>query len=74
MALMPSTASVTNQRTMIGPNSLPTLAVPRLWMTKRPARMVTVSGTMYPPSVGATITNPSSAPRTDIAGVIMLSP
>jgi hypothetical protein len=46
MARPPSTASTANQSTMIGPNSAPTLAVPRRWMKNRPIRITSVIGRM----------------------------
>ena len=44
MPITPSTASVANQTIMIGPNSAPTLPVPRFWTTNSPTRTSSVIG------------------------------
>ena len=59
---------------MIGPNSSPTLAVPRDWMRNKPIRMAMAVGTTNGSNPGWTVVSPSTADRTEIAGVIMLSP
>ena len=41
----PSSARVANQTSIIGPNSAPTRAVPRLWMRKTPSSTTAAIGT-----------------------------
>ena len=65
---------VTNQTTIIGPKTRPTLAVPRFWTRNSANRMATVIGTTNVRSAGVTTSRPSTAPRTEIAGVMMPSP
>ncbi len=57
-----------------GPNIRPTLAVPRFWIAKSARTISTVTGTMNGCRLGATISSPSTAPSTEIAGVIIPSP
>ena len=52
----------------------PTLAVPWRWIRKRPASTASAIGTTYGPSRGVTISRPSTAESTEIAGVMTLSP
>jgi hypothetical protein len=72
--IRPSPASVPNQRSMTGPNTAPTLAVPRLWNRNRPIRMPIVIGTTYGSKKGVATPSPSTALSTEMAGVIMPSP
>ena len=46
MWLTPSTPSTRNHTTMIGPNTLPTAAVPRFCTANRATRMATAMGMM----------------------------
>ena len=46
MAMPPKMASTANQSTITGPNSAPTLAVPRRWKRNRPTRIISVIGMM----------------------------
>ena len=59
---------------MIGPNALPTAAVPKRCTEKRPTKIATVLGTTHSCSPGLAISSPSTALRTLIAGVIAPSP
>ena len=59
---------------MIGPNSRPTRCVPCRWIAKTPIRMTTVIGTTYGSKSGVATFSPSTAPSTEMAGVIMPSP
>ena len=63
-----------NQTIMTGPKNMPTIPVPRCWMKNKPVRISTVAGTTNGVSDGATISSPSIAESTEMAGVIMLSP
>jgi hypothetical protein len=58
----------------MGPNSAPTLAVPCFWIANSAMMMTTVIGTTNGCSSGVTISRPSTADSTEIAGVIMPSP
>ena len=63
-----------NHSTITGPNSRPTRCVPCCWIAKIPMRITTVIGTTYESNSGVATFNPSTAPSTVIAGVIMPSP
>ena len=65
---------VTNHTRTTGPNTRPTPAVPRFWTRKSTRRTTTDTGTMYASRAGATTLSPSTAPSTEIAGVITPSP
>ena len=69
-----SSAMTTNHASMTGPNSRPTFAVPRLWMRNSPMMMTTVTGTTYGAKSGVATFKPSTAPSTEMAGVMMPSP
>ena len=71
---IPRTASVANQTHMTGPKNAPTRAVPLRWITNSVTMMTSASGTMNRCNCGVTISSPSTAPSTEIAGVIMPSP
>ena len=60
--------------TMIGPKNAATPAVPRLCTTNRAIRMTSVAGSTYGARPALTCFKPSSADRTEIAGVIIASP
>ncbi len=70
----PSAASTPNHSTVIGPNSLPTAPVPRAWIANSPIRIAIVSGTIQCSNAGVATEIPSTADRTDIAGVRIASP
>ena len=71
---MPRRARVANQTSMTGPNTVPIREVPRFWKRKRSTRTAIVIGSTYGFSPGAAISTPSTAERTDIAGVMAPSP
>ena len=59
---------------MIGPKSLPTTDVPRRWIQNSITRMTMVMGITHSESAGETISSPSTAEITDMAGVMTASP
>ncbi len=70
----PSAAITTNHSTMIGPNSLPTSAVPWRWIQNSAIRITIVIGSTRWDRCGVAISRPSTADITEIAGVITASP
>ncbi len=65
----------TNQTSMMGPNTAPTIAVPRFWNTNsRPPGWRRTAGTTRCQSGGAATATPSTAPSTEMAGVMTPSP
>ncbi len=75
--MAPIMPMVMNHTAMIGPKKRPTTPVPRACTTKSPMRMPTpmsrMKGSMRAESAG-TARKPSTAERTEIAGVISASP
>ncbi len=67
-------AMETNQRSMTGPKTAPTAAVPRFWKAKSRRRMTQVAGTTTGFITGVTSMSPSMAPSTLMAGVMTPSP
>ena len=65
---------VTNQIVMMGPNSLPIRSLPCDWSANRPTSTSADSATIYGAICGAGIFSPSSALKTEMAGVIAPSP
>ena len=63
-----------NQTTMTGPKRRPTRAVPNRCAANSPTMISAVMGMINGSSDGSTTSRPSTADRTEIAGVIMLSP
>ena len=63
-----------NQSAMTGPNRRPTLPVPRHWMTNSPMMIMAEIGSTNSRSSGAATSRPSTAERTEIAGVSKPSP
>src|SRR5262245_7230691 len=63
-----------NHAIMIGPNRRPTAAVPKRWAEKSAKMITAVIGTTQLSSDGLMTLTPSTAERTEMAGVIMLSP
>jgi hypothetical protein len=59
---------------MTGPKSEPTAPVPKRWMTNSAVNIVSAIGTTRESREGETTSSPSTADRTEIAGVIMPSP
>ena len=74
ICISPVTASTANHNSITGPNSAPTAAVPRRCITNSASSTTTDSGTTNGLSTGVTVSRPSTAPSTEIAGVITLSP
>src|SRR4051812_50050428 len=58
---------------MIGPKSRPIAAVPCRWIANRIASAAIVQGRMIEDRLGAATSTPSTAERTEIAGVIIAS-
>ncbi len=71
---MPTAASARNQVSITGPNTLPTFSVPKRCAANRMASTTRAIGTTNRPSPGAATSRPSTAPSTEIAGVITPSP
>ena len=65
---------MTNHTDITGPNSLPTRVVPWRWKKKSAASTASVPGTTQLCSAGAATVRPSTAPSTEIAGVMTPSP
>ena len=74
MPWTPSAARTMNQTSITGPNSQPTVPVPRRCSANNPIRIAAAIGTTRLSSDGCTISTPSTADRTEIAGVIIESP
>ena len=72
--MRPTTANVTNQTAMMGPNRKPTAPLPRLCIENRQTNTTAAIGTTYGVTIGDTMRRPSTALSTDMAGVIMASP
>jgi hypothetical protein len=72
--MAPSPPIVPNHTIITGPNSLPIVPVPRLWMKNSPNRIATVIGMTSGSSAGFASLRPSIADSTEIAGVIVPSP
>ncbi len=75
--MIPSAARVMNQSTVIGPKKVASRCVPRDWNRNSPTRITADSGRTQRsspwPTPGA-VCRPSTAPITEIAGVMMPSP
>ena len=74
MLSTPSSASDANQAMVTGPNTRPTTCVPKRWVANSATSTSTVIGTIQACSCGATISRPSTAESTEIAGVMTPSP
>ncbi len=74
MPRTPSTPSTVNQKIMTGPNRRPTTPVPSRWNRNSPTMITAVMGMTRSDTDGAATLTPSIADRTEMAGVIMLSP
>ena len=70
----PATAITVNQSTITGPKTRPILWVPKRWIPKTTTRIAIVTGTTIDSRLGVTTFTPSTAERTEIAGVIIPSP
>lgn len=74
MWMAPSTPRVPNQSTMTGPNTRPMRAVPLRWTANRPMRITIEIGITQSSRLDVATAVPSTADRTEIAGVIIPSP
>ena len=74
MASNPSTEMTRNHNSMIGPKARPIFSVPNRWDANKPNRMATAIGITKGLNDAVTAFNPSSALKTDIAGVMTPSP
>ena len=63
-----------NHTSMMGPKTLPTAPVPRFWTMKRPVMMAIAMGTTHDSNDDETFSRPSTAERTEMAGVMTPSP
>ena len=74
MLIMPNTARVKNHAKVTGPNNLPTAAVPCFCIRNKATKITNEIGIMNLCKAGAAISIPSTADKTEIAGVITDSP
>ena len=74
MERTPRTLIVPNQMSIVGPKAVPTRAVPNRCTMNRPNRITRVTGTTTCASAGVLTSRPSTAPSTEMAGVITPSP
>ena len=72
--LTPRTAIEMNQTAVRGPKIAPIPAVPCRCTANTAEMMMTAIGTTHCCSAGAAILRPSTAPSTEMAGVMMPSP
>src|SRR5262249_33407251 len=70
----PSAAITMNQQTITGPKNLPIFSVPCCCTRNKQTKIAIQAGTTYLASWGCNTSTPSTALKTEIAGVIMLSP
>ena len=70
----PAAAMTANQNTITGPNTRPIRWVPKRWTEKRTTITAIVTGITRSWMLGSTTFTPSTAERTEIAGVIIPSP
>ena len=70
----PRSASVANHATMIGPNTLPTVPVPRFCTINNPSKITMAIGITQELNAGETSSSPSTALNTEMAGVMIPSP
>ncbi len=74
MCTTPKTAITTNQTAITGPKTDPTPPVPLFWKRKSPTRMAIVIGTTKYANASVATFSPSTALRTEMAGVMIPSP
>ena len=65
---------LTNQMSVIGPKNRPIPSVPRRWSENKMSKISNVVGTTACVSVGEINAKPSTADKTEIAGVMTPSP
>ena len=70
----PAAAMTPNQTTITGPKTRPITWVPKRWIAKRAASTAIVIGSTSESRLGTATFTPSTAERTEIAGVIIPSP
>ena len=70
----PATAMTPNQNSITGPKTRPIRWVPKRWIAKTTTMIAIVTGTTISWMLGSTTFTPSTAERTEIAGVIIPSP
>ena len=63
-----------NQSTVTGPKNLPISRVPRFWTANSSTSTTREIGTTYGLAAGVTISSPSTADSTEMAGVMIPSP
>ena len=74
MERLPRIARTANQRSVIGPNSAPTLPVPCFWIMNSAISIPAVIGRIMFSNCGVATEMPSTADSTEIAGVMIASP
>ena len=74
MPATPQAPIAVNQAIITGPKNRPTTAVPCRWTRKSPTMITAVIGTTHASRPGSMTLSPSTADKTDIAGVIIESP
>ena len=74
MPATPQAPMAVNHTTITGPKRRPTRAVPNRWAANSTTMITAVMGMTSGSSSGSTTSRPSTDDRTEIAGVIMLSP
>lgn len=72
--MIPNPPIVANHTIMTGPNAFPTVPVPRLWIAKRQTKITTAIGMVYGAKMSVATLRPSTALKTEMAGVMMPSP
>ena len=70
----PIAANDRNHSVVIGPKTRPTFSVPKRWAANTHSNTAMVIGRMKGLSPGAATSRPSTAPSTEMAGVITPSP
>ena len=74
MCQAPNPPMTRNQTSIVGPKMPPMALVPLNWKAKRPTRITAeMKGTLWA-KLGSKVFKPSTAPSTEIAGVMMPSP
>ena len=74
MCMRPRTANVVNHTNMMGPKTFPTAPVPRFCTRNKHRRMAMAMGMTQSANPFETSSKPSTADRTEIAGVMTPSP
>ena len=75
MCINPPMARTRNHRAVMGPKNFAIRSVPRACIQNKPViTRIATNGTTLGPSPGATSFKPSTADKTEMAGVITASP